>query len=139
MTHPNTRYSSTRASWRTLLLAGVLALGFVAVAGAATWNNPAGGLWSNPANWSPAEVPDAPGESAVLPALSGAYQVTLDINPAIDGLALGSGATLDLNGSSVSGPGLTIGQGATAPPVIGSRSTASSTTSARSASSTGAG
>ena len=113
MTHPNTRYSSTRASWRTLLLAGVLALGFVAVAGAATWNNPAGGLWSNPANWSPAEVPDAPGESAVLPALSGAYQVTLDINPAIDGLALGSGATLDLNGSSVSGPGLTIGQGAT--------------------------
>ena len=59
MTHPDTRYSSTHAlSWRTLLLAGVLALGFVAVAGAATWKNAAGGAWSNPANWDSGDVPD---------------------------------------------------------------------------------
>ena len=84
MIHSNTRYPSIRALPRcTLLLAGVLALGFVAVAGAATWNNPAGGAWSNPANWDTGDVPDAPGESAVLPDLGGAYQVTLDINPAV--------------------------------------------------------
>ena len=115
MTHPDTRYSSTRApSWRALLHAGVLALGLVAVAGAATRNNPAGGAWSIPANWTPADVPDAAGETAVLPDLGGAYQVTLDINPAIDGLRLEMGAaTLALNGKTIGSPGLFIGPGST--------------------------
>ena len=49
-------------------LAGFLAVSFVGAAGATiiTWSNPAGGAWSDAANWTPAEVPDSPGESAVL-------------------------------------------------------------------------
>src|SRR4029077_14524995 len=90
--HSNTRYPLIRALPPcTLLLAGVLALGFVAVAGAATWNHPAGGAWSNPANCDTGDVPDAPGESAVLPDLGGAYQVTLDINPAVDAIQIDAG------------------------------------------------
>jgi hypothetical protein len=103
VTHPNTRYPSTCApSWRALLLAGVLALGTVAVASAATWNNPAGGAWSNPANWTPADVPDAIGESAVLPALGGAYSVTLDFSPTLDAIQIDAAdATLDANSFSI--------------------------------------
>jgi hypothetical protein len=113
VTHRNTRYSSTRArSWRVLLLAGVLALGFAAVAGAATWNNPAGGLWSNPANWDNGDVPDSPGESAVLPALSGAYVVTLDVSPTLDGIQIDAAdATLDVSGFSIAGANLVNNSG----------------------------
>jgi len=67
-----------------------------------TWTNAAGGLWSDPGNWSPANVPDTPGEAAVLPALSGGYQVTLDLQPAIDQLDVAAGdPTLDLAGFSL--------------------------------------
>jgi hypothetical protein len=111
--HSNTRSPSIRAlPLCTLLLAGVLALGFVAVAGAATWNNPAGGAWSNPANWDTGDVPDAPGESAVLPDLGGAYQVTLDISPTIDAIQIDAGdATLDLSGFSINGANLVNNSG----------------------------
>jgi hypothetical protein len=107
------RPSFTRL-WLPLALAAFLVAGVVAAAGAAiiTWSNPAGGAWSNAANWTPAEVPDAAGESAVLPDLGGAYQVTLDIEPAIDGLRLEAGAaTLALNGKLIGSPGLFIGAG----------------------------
>ena len=108
-----TRYPYTRAlSFRALLLAGVLALGFAAVAGAATWSNPAGGVWSDPANWAPADVPDAAGESAVLPALSGGYQVTLDMSPKLDAITIESGdAALDVNGFSIAGAKLVNNSG----------------------------
>ncbi len=87
-----------------LLVAVCFGAAFAAVAGATTltWNNPAGGAWSDPANWTPNEVPDVAGEVAVLPALSGAYQVTLDIDPGIDALQIGAAdPTLDLHGHSI--------------------------------------
>jgi hypothetical protein len=103
VTHPNTWYPSATA-WRALHLAGVLVLGSVAVATAATWNNPAGGVWSDAANWTPADVPDAAGESAVLPALGGAYQVTLDLSPTLDAIQVDAAdVTLDVNGFSING------------------------------------
>jgi hypothetical protein len=113
VTHPNTRYPSTCAlSWRALLLAGVLALSSVAVASAATWNNPAGGAWSNPANWDTGDVPDAIGESAVLPALGGAYQITLDFSPRLDAIQIDAAdATLDVNGFSINGAKLVNNSG----------------------------
>ncbi|TMQ58509.1 MAG: M56 family metallopeptidase [Candidatus Eisenbacteria bacterium] len=110
------RAASTRppATLRSLpvLLASAPAAGHASAAGAATWNNRAGGLWSNPANWTPPDVPDSLGESAVLPALSGAYQVTLDINPAIDALQIDAGdPTLDLNGFSIAAVKLVTNSG----------------------------
>lgn len=95
-----------RSPWLLMILtlAGCVLAGLATVAGAGTitWNNPAGGLWSDAANWSPQQVPGAAGDVAVLPALSGAYLVTLDIDPAIDALQLAAGdPTLDLNGHSV--------------------------------------
>src|SRR5262245_23913254 len=113
VTHLNRLNPSTRVlSWRALSLAGVLAWGLVPVADAATWNNPAGGAWSNPANWDTGDVPDSPGESAVLPALGGAYQVTLDISPTIDAISIDAGdATLDVNGSSINGANLVNNSG----------------------------
>ena len=112
MTHTNTRYPYTRAlSFRALLLAGVLALGFAAVASAASWINPAGGAWSNPANWDTGDVPDAAGESAVLPALSGAYVVTLDMSPLGAIQIDAADATLDVNGFSIAGARLVNNSG----------------------------
>jgi beta-lactamase regulating signal transducer with metallopeptidase domain len=76
------------------------------VAGARVWKSAAGGLWSEPKNWTPADVPDAPGESAVLPSLGGAYQVTLDINPTIDAISIdASDATLDMSTFSIAKAG----------------------------------
>jgi adhesin HecA-like repeat protein len=89
---------------RSLVLVALLSALTASAAGAVTitWNNPAGGAWSDPANWTPAEVPDAAGETAVLPVLSGPYRVTLDINPAADRIDIAAGdPTLDLNGHSV--------------------------------------
>ncbi|MEO5616465.1 MAG: hypothetical protein ABIS67_01730, partial [Candidatus Eisenbacteria bacterium] len=75
------------------------------MAGAATtitWNNAAGGLWSDANNWTPANVPDAAGEEAVLPVLLGDYRVTLDVNPAVDRIGIAAGdPTLDLNSYSI--------------------------------------
>ena len=113
MTRSTTRYPYTRAlSFRALLLAGVLALGFAAVASAASWINPAGGAWSNPANWDTGDVPDAKGESAVLPALSGAYVVTLDISPTLGTIQIDAAdAALDVNGFSIAGAKLVNNSG----------------------------
>jgi len=69
-------------------------------------------VWSDPANWTPADVPDAAGESAVLPALSGGYQVTLDMSPKLDAISIESGgATLDVNGFSIAGAKLVNNSG----------------------------
>lgn len=108
-------FPATRLSLRTFAL---LALGLAVSAGTAsattiTWNNAAGGAWSNAANWTPSQVPDAAGEIAVLPALSGAYQVTLDLNPACDGLDIAAGdPTLDVNGQSLAGITMVTNDGA---------------------------
>jgi fibronectin-binding autotransporter adhesin len=54
-----------------------------------SWNNPAGGNWNNPSNWSPARVPTASDVAAIT--LSGDYTVTLDVSTEVAGLDLGSG------------------------------------------------
>jgi len=60
------------------------------------WNNASGGPWSDPLNWAPNNVPDAPGESAAI-AIGGTYTVTLDISPTIEWLDISNpGATLHL-------------------------------------------
>jgi len=90
---------STRGNWipATLLLAACLGIAFAPAVRAATytWSNAAGGNWSNAANWNPAGVP-ATGDGVTLPALGGAYVVTIDANPSITALTLASGATLRL-------------------------------------------
>jgi YVTN family beta-propeller protein len=59
----------------------------VAAAGTMAWSNPAGGNWSNPANWSGGVVP-GPTDIAVI-TLPGTYTVTFDVNDTIAGLQLG--------------------------------------------------
>jgi hypothetical protein len=99
----STFHLPSRRAGTTLLLAGLLVA--VAAAGASaatiTWSNPAGGAWSNAGNWSPNQVP-AGGDVAVLPALSGAYQVTLDVDPAANAIQIAAGdPTLDMNAHSI--------------------------------------
>lgn len=92
-----------------------------------TWVEPAGGLWSDPANWSGGSVP-GPSDHAVIDR-PGDYVVTLDTEARITALTLGGegatptlvlrapslrlagpsrvaeGATLHLDGGIVTGPG----------------------------------
>ena len=90
-----------------LLLAVTLGVLFTALASPSsavtvTWNNPTGGSWSIASNWSPAVVPDAADVTAVLPALSGPYQVTLDRSPALLELQVAEGGpSLDLGSYSI--------------------------------------
>jgi hypothetical protein len=61
----------------------------VIAADAATilWTNPAGGTWSNPANWSSGTVPGAFDDAVV--ALDGIYTVTLDTNVTVNSVTVG--------------------------------------------------
>ncbi|GMU84055.1 MAG: hypothetical protein AMXMBFR47_39250 [Planctomycetota bacterium] len=84
-----------------------------------TWVNPVSGNWSNPANWSPANVPDTAGESAMI-GVAGNYAVNWDITAPLGGLSIAnsdgtlnfldnramyySGATLTNNGTFVINP-----------------------------------
>ena len=61
-----------------------------ALSSGVAWNNPAGGNWSVPANWSPVRVPGK--ADTVFITLSGTYTVTLDVNDTVAFLTLG-GAT----------------------------------------------
>ena len=71
------------------------------------WNNTAGGNWSNPANWTPNQVPTS-SDTAIITA-SGNYTVTLDAAATVAGLALGAGDntiqvfSLNQNALSVNG------------------------------------
>jgi hypothetical protein len=78
------------------------------------WTSSADGLWSNPANWNPASVPDAPGENAWLDAM-GSYKVTLDAGVTIGGLFIpvpgvsldiGAGRGLYLAGATLTSDGI---------------------------------
>jgi hypothetical protein len=72
------------------------------------WVNPAGGNWSTPGNWNPAQVPGAADDAQIT--LDGTYTVTLDADATVASLALGgttgtqtlslsaAGRTLTLNG-----------------------------------------
>jgi YVTN family beta-propeller protein len=75
-------------------------------ASSVSWINPAGGDWSNPANWSGGVVP-ALGDTALV-TLSGTYTVTLDVNDTVGGLKLGGASgtlTFVIGGSRVLGVG----------------------------------
>ena len=92
----------------TVLLLTALLTALVAVparSATITWSNSSGGAWSNAANWSPATVPGS-ADVAVLPALSGAYTVTLDVSPSASQLTIAAGdPTLDMNGMSIAAVG----------------------------------
>ncbi len=83
--------------------AAVSVLGLLAVVGTAhgqsrNWAAPVSGNWGVAANWSPADVPDTAGETALI-SPAGSYTVTLGIpgTTTVGGLGVASGATLDLN------------------------------------------
>jgi len=104
---PSTSSVSRRTSLAMIILSALLAsaIGATAQAATITWSNAAGGAWSNAANWSPATVPGS-GDAAVLPALSGAYTVTLDVNPSAASVTIANGdPTLDVNGQSIAAVG----------------------------------
>jgi len=64
--------------------------------GQTSWANPAGGVWSLAANWSPMDVPNTSTESAMLGALSGPYTVECDLTATILGVGISSEATLSI-------------------------------------------
>lgn len=51
------------------------------------WNNPAGGNWNTVANWSPANVPNVAGESAII-SIPGVYTVLANTGVTIDSLSI---------------------------------------------------
>ncbi|MGH7245028.1 MAG: hypothetical protein ACREJD_16555 [Phycisphaerales bacterium] len=52
-----------------------------------SWNNAGGGVWSNPLNWTPNNVPDSSGESALI-LLAGSYTVLVDNSFSIGSLTI---------------------------------------------------
>jgi hypothetical protein len=67
-----------------------------------TWNDDAGGAWSDAARWTPNGVPGS-ADVAILPALSSDYVVTLDQAPAATELHLATGAALELGAYALDG------------------------------------
>ena len=89
-----------RTKCTTVLPVLLLASAGLAQTGERLWNNAGGGLWDTATNWSPQNVPDVPGEAAVID-LPGTYTVTIQsINPSIDYLIVANpGTTVALLGS----------------------------------------
>ncbi|MCW5932766.1 MAG: hypothetical protein KIT45_00515 [Fimbriimonadia bacterium] len=61
-----------------------------------TWNLSGTGNWNTAINWTPAEVPDTAGESALIPAGT----VNMNISPTLDALTM-TGGTLNLGGNTL--------------------------------------
>jgi hypothetical protein len=74
---------------KTLILSPLLMIAgsFLSPAALITWTNSSGGLWSVPANWSPASVPSVNDDALI--AAAGSYTVTQDMNLTLNSLALG--------------------------------------------------
>lgn len=64
-----------RVGGLTLILITLASMSFAEAT--MSWNAPAGGLWSEPGNWYPEQVPDWSDEVAVI-GISGSYQVTVN-------------------------------------------------------------
>jgi hypothetical protein len=64
------------------------------------WTNTAGGNWSDTNSWDPNQMPGS-GDVAVI-TNDGTYSVTLDVNPAIGGLVLGTAGGINIQSLSVS-------------------------------------
>ena len=78
------------------------------------WNNLAGGNWSNPANWSPAQIP-GPGDTVVI-TNDAAYTVTLDVDASLAGLVVGAPGGSHVQTLAGSGVNFTINGPATINP-----------------------
>jgi len=80
---------------RRLLLTPIILI--AATASAQThWLNPVSGNWSNPANWTPTDVPDTAGESAMID-VAGAYTIEWDLTASLGGLTISEpGATVTI-------------------------------------------
>lgn len=67
-----------------------------------TWVEPGSGNWNTANNWNPVNVPDAAGETAVIPDDGITRQVTLDLSPTLDAVAIDNAtATLLMSGHSL--------------------------------------
>ena len=80
------------------------------------WNNGAGGLWNDPLNWNPMNVPNVASETAHI-SLAGAYVVSLNTSPTIGGLFINNaaatlsfptGVALFINGATSTNNGLIV-------------------------------
>src|SRR5436190_22983528 len=80
-------------------------------AGSATWTlNPTSGGWNTAANWTPATVPNAPGDTATF-AVSNTTEISIVSNVEVNGIFFDSGASaFTITGPStltISGVGVT--------------------------------
>jgi hypothetical protein len=92
------------ASYRASMLRSLLTVAALAVPAyaqtTATWINPAGGSFGNPANWSTGAVP-GPADTARFN-LGAAYTVVMDANRSLDTLLIAGGTpVIDLSGREV--------------------------------------
>ncbi len=98
--------------FRRILLLAILAASCVAApvrAASIAWTNPAGGLWSEPTNWSSATVPGP--DDDVLITLDGQYAVTVDPG-AVSIRSLTLGGTIDTQQLLATGKMLSLATGA---------------------------
>jgi len=71
-----------------------------------TWINPTAGIWSNPSNWNPTNVP-GPTDTAVITNtgsvvyLQGSVEVSNIVLGAVDACINGSGVTLNINSQTI--------------------------------------
>jgi hypothetical protein len=73
-----------------MAMGGVALAGRLAEAATINWTNPAGGNWSDAANWSPNQVPT--NTDTVLISTRGTYTVNLDVPGVVTNLTLGAGS-----------------------------------------------
>jgi hypothetical protein len=67
-----------------------------------TWATGADGSWHSATNWNPQDVPNEPGEVALIPASGGAYSVTINSGLTLDAIHNDNAeATLVINGRSL--------------------------------------
>jgi len=84
----------------SLVAAALIIAATSAHAASIVWINTAGGNWSDTNSWNPNQIPGS-GDVAVI-TNDGTYSVTLDVNPIIGGLVLGTAGGIDIQSLSVS-------------------------------------
>lgn len=98
----------SQASLPSVLLVTLCSLLFaeIASAGSATWNlNPANGNWNQAANWTPAQIPNGPGDVATF-GVSNTTQISVAANAdtEVDRIVFNAGAsTYTITNSSTDG------------------------------------
>ena len=90
----------------TFVVLALIAMAGRAHANTITWINPTVGIWSNPSNWNPANVP-GPTDTAVITNtgsvvyLQGSVEVSNIVLGAVDACINGSGVTLNINSQTI--------------------------------------